>query len=93
MATKIKLARVGAPHRAAYRVIVTDSRSATDSDFIEIVGFWNPVPEKEELVLKKERILDWLKKGAQPTESAKKILKRGNVWSEFLKLKQEGGNG
>ncbi len=93
MATKIKLARVGAPHRAAYRVIVTDSRSATDSNFIEIVGFWNPVPKKEELVLKKDRILDWLKKGAQPTESAKKILKRGNVWNEFLKLKQEGGNG
>ena len=92
MATKIKLARVGASHRAAYRVIVTDSRSATDSNFIEIVGFWNPVPEKEELELKKDRILDWLMKGAQPTESVKKILKRGNVWNEFLKLKKEGGN-
>ncbi len=92
MATKIKLARVGAPHRAAYRLIVTDSRNATDSKFIEIVGFWDPVPKDEELELKKDRILNWLMKGAQPTESAKKVLKRGNVWSEFLKLKKEGGN-
>ena len=91
MAVKIKLARVGALHRASYRLIVTDSHSATDSKFIEIVGFWNPIPEQEELQLKKERIIDWLKKGAQPTDSVKKILKRGNVWNEFIESKK-GGN-
>ncbi len=88
---KIKLARVGAVHRASYRLIVTDAHNATDSKFIEVVGFWNPLPEQEELQLKKDRILDWLKKGAQPTDSVKKILKRGNVWKEFVELKK-GGN-
>jgi len=91
LAVKIKLARVGALHRASYRLIVTDSHRATDSKFIEIVGFWNPIPEQEELQLKKERIMDWLKKGAQPTDSVKKILKRGNVWNEFIESKK-GGN-
>lgn len=88
---KIKLARVGAVHRASYRLIVTDERNATNSNFIEVVGFWNPLPEQEELQLKKDRILDWLKKGAQPTDSVKKILKRGNVWKEFIEFKK-GGN-
>ncbi len=89
MATKIKLARVGAPHRASYRIIVTDSHKACDSSFIENVGFWNPVAEPEVINVKQERVLDWLSKGAQPTESVVKILKRANVWSEFLKL--QGG--
>jgi small subunit ribosomal protein S16 len=89
LATKIKLARVGAPHRASYRIIVTDSRKACDSSFIENVGFWNPVAEPEEIKVKQDRILEWLSKGAEPTESVVKILKRANVWSEFLKL--QGG--
>ncbi len=87
MATKIKLARVGAPHRASYRMVVMDSRSATDSSFIENVGFWNPVAEPEEIVVDKEKVLKWLSKGAEPTEGVVKILKRAHVWDEFLKLK------
>lgn len=87
MATKIKLARVGAPHRAFYRVIVSDSRFATDSKVIEIVGHWNPVVEPEELVFNKEKVLDWLKKGAQPTESVLNLLKKAKIWDEYLKLK------
>ena len=85
MAAKIKLARVGAPHRASYRIIVIDSRSATDSKFIEMIGFWDPVSEPEELVVNREKALGWLSKGAQPTESVVKILKRTEVWNEFLK--------
>ncbi len=88
MATKIKLARVGAPHRATYRVIVTDSRSATDSKFIENLGFWDPISEPEKIVVDKERALEWLLKGAKPTESVVKILKRARIWDEFLKTKR-----
>lgn len=91
MATKIKLARVGAPHRASYRIIVTDSRNATDSRFIEMIGFWNPISEPEELVVDKVKALEWLSKGAQPTESVLKILKRTEVWKEFLGSR--GGKG
>lgn len=89
MATKIKLARVGAPHRAFYRVIVSDSRFATDGKVIEIVGHWNPVVEPEELVFEKEKVIEWLKKGAQPTESVLNLLRRAKIWDEFLRL--EGG--
>lgn len=87
MATKIKLARVGAPHRASYRILVMDSRSATDSSFIENLGFWNPVQEPEELVVNKEKALAWLSKGAQPTEGVVKLFKRAHIWEEFLKTK------
>ncbi len=87
LATKIKLARVGAPHRAFYRVIVSDSRFATDSKIVEIIGHWNPVSEPHELVIDREKAIDWLKKGAMPTESVLNLLKRAKIWDEFLKLK------
>ncbi|MEF3244362.1 MAG: 30S ribosomal protein S16 [Caldisericaceae bacterium] len=87
MATKIKLARVGAPHRAFYRVVVSDSRFATDSKIVEIIGHWNPVSDPDELVIDREKAIDWLKKGAMPTESVLNLLKRAKIWDEFLKLK------
>jgi len=87
LATKIKLARFGAPHRAFYRVVVSDSRFATDSKVIEVIGHWNPVVEPEELVINKEKAIDWLKKGIQPTESVLNLLKRAKIWDEYLKLK------
>lgn len=87
LATKIKLARVGAPHRAFYRVVVSDSRFATDSKIVEIIGHWNPVSDPDELVIDREKAIDWLKKGAMPTESVLNLLKRAKIWDEFLKLK------
>jgi len=68
-------------------VIVSDSRFATDGKIIEIVGSWNPVSEPEELVFDKEKVIDWLKKGAQPTDSVLNLLKRAKIWDEYLKLK------
>jgi small subunit ribosomal protein S16 len=77
MAVKIRLARGGAKKKPFYRIVVASSSSPRDGDFIEKVGTYNPMLPKEHsdrLVLKKERIMDWLSKGAVPTERVAKFL-------------------
>ena len=71
MSLKIRLARGGAKKRPFYSIVVADSRSPRDGRFIERVGTYNPMLDKDHadrLVLKEERIKHWLGVGAQPTE-------------------------
>jgi len=74
---KIRLARGGAKKRPYYSIVVADSHSARDGRFIEKVGTFNPLLAKdhpERFTLKIERIEDWLKKGAQPTDRVARFL-------------------
>lgn len=75
MAARIRLARVGSKKNPIYRVVVADSRSPRDGRFIEIVGRYNPQTEPSTIVLDEEKIRDWIAKGAQPTDSVKRLLK------------------
>ncbi|MDY7032906.1 MAG: 30S ribosomal protein S16 [Thermodesulfobacteriota bacterium] len=79
MPVKIRLARMGAKKRPFYRIVVTDVRSPRDSNYIEVVGTYNPCTNPSEIKLKEERILDWLGKGAQPTETVHSILKKEGI--------------
>jgi small subunit ribosomal protein S16 len=77
MAVKIRLARGGAKKKPFYRIVVANSNAPRDGDFIEKVGTYNPMlphEHSERLVLKKDKILDWLSKGAMPTERVAKFL-------------------
>ena len=74
MAVKIRLNRVGAKNQPYYRVVVTDSKSARGSRYIEIIGQYNPLAEKDKLDVDKNKILDWIKKGAKPTFTVRKLL-------------------
>lgn len=71
---KIRLRRVGAKNNPKYRVVVADSRAARDGSFIEIVGHYDPIRDPEVLTLKQDRIKEWLKRGAQPTDGALKLF-------------------
>ena len=75
MAAKIRLARVGSKKNPIYRVVVADSRSPRDGRFIEIVGRYNPQSNPSLIELNEDKIRDWLAKGAQPTNSVKRLLK------------------
>ncbi len=71
---KIRLRRMGKKKQPSYRIIVADGRSPRDGRFIENLGFYNPRTEKATIVIKEERLEEWLSKGAQPTDSMKRIL-------------------
>ncbi|HEY8345019.1 MAG TPA: 30S ribosomal protein S16 [Bacillota bacterium] len=79
MAVRIRLTRMGAKKRPFYRFVVADSRSPRDGRFIEILGHYNPVANPVELKVDKEKALDWLAKGAQPSEPVKRLFKKAGV--------------
>jgi small subunit ribosomal protein S16 len=71
---KLRLARAGAKKHPFYRVVVTDARSPRDGRFIEQVGIYNPMKDPTELLLQQERVDHWLGKGAQATESVRRLI-------------------
>lgn len=85
---KIRLRRVGSKKQTSFRVVVADSRAPRDGRFIEEIGFYNPRTEPETLRIKEERALHWLSVGAQPTDSAARLLRTLGTLDRFERLKQ-----
>ena len=76
---RLKLRRQGKKKQPTYRLVAADSHSPRDGRFIEILGHYNPRTDPPTLVIKEERVLDWLGKGAQPTEAVRQILNTAGV--------------
>ena len=76
MAVKIRLARHGAKKRPYYRIVVADSRSPRDGRFIEEVGRYNPCVEPSMVKFGMDKVDQWIKNGAQPTDTVAALLKR-----------------
>ncbi len=74
MPTKIRLQRRGKKGQAFYHIVIADGRAPRDGKFIERIGIYNPVAKPAEIELEFDKALDWLKKGAQPTDTVKAIL-------------------
>jgi small subunit ribosomal protein S16 len=83
LAVKIRLMRVGKKKQPSYRVVVADERSPRDGRFIEILGQYAPRQEPSLINLDNARALHWLNNGAQPTESAAKLLEIAGVFDEY----------
>ena len=81
MATRIRLKRMGSKKAPFYRLVVADSRSPRDGKFIEILGYYNPL--KEDLKIDEEKAVNWLKSGAQPSETVRALFKKAGVIQKF----------
>ena len=74
---KIKLKLIGKKHQRSFRIIVQEAREKLKGKFVEDLGWWNPHFDKFEI--KKDRVLYWLKKGAQPTDTCYNLLIEAKV--------------
>jgi len=83
MPVKIRLTRMGKKKQPSYRVVVVDSRKPRDGAYIEQIGRYDPRAEPSLVEIDNERALDWLQKGAQPTERARKLLEISGAWTRF----------
>jgi small subunit ribosomal protein S16 len=83
LSVKLRLMRVGKKKQPTYRIVAADSRSPRDGRFIEIVGTYAPRSDPSEINVKSEKALAWLSKGAQPTETVRKLLEISGVWGEY----------
>ena len=79
MAVKIRLKRMGAKKSPFYRIVVADSRFPRDGRFIESIGTYNPLTDPSTVTIDGEKALQWIKNGAQPTDTVKAILKKNGV--------------
>jgi small subunit ribosomal protein S16 len=83
VAVKLRLMRMGKKKQPTYRVVAADSRSPRDGRFIEIVGVYDPRPDPSAIRIDNDKAVDWLRKGAQPTESVRKLLEISGAWEAF----------
>ena len=83
MSVKLRLTRVGKTKQPHYRVVASDSRSARDGSFLEILGQYNPRLEPSVINIDNDKVVAWLMKGALPTERVKKLLDISGAWAQF----------
>ncbi len=85
---RIRLRRIGAKAQPSYRIVIADKEAQRDGRFLEIVGFYNPRTEPATITLKEDLIFDWMKKGAQPSESVNQIFRSAGSLDRFERFKK-----
>ncbi|WP_371368914.1 30S ribosomal protein S16 [Sporomusa rhizae] len=88
MAVKIRLKRMGAKKRPFYRVVVADSRSPRDGRFIETLGHYDSTTEPAVIKIDEEKAMEWLQKGAQPTDTVKNLLSKAGILKKWDEVKR-----
>ncbi len=79
---KIRLRRVGSKKKPSYRLVVADSRAPRDGAFIDIIGHYNPLTDPETVVIAEDKARYWLEQGAQPTDTAARLLAKAGIIEE-----------
>jgi small subunit ribosomal protein S16 len=76
---KIRLKRMGATKRPFYRLVVADSRSPRDGRFIEEIGVYDPLSSPSKVEIDADKVRDWMRKGARPSDTARKLLEQQGI--------------
>ncbi|WP_287155535.1 30S ribosomal protein S16 [Candidatus Solincola tengchongensis] len=84
---RIRLRRMGGKKKPYYRVVAADARSPRDGRFIETLGRYDPRQEPSLIELDEEKVLDWLRKGAQPTDQVRRLMEIKGIWQKFQEEK------
>lgn len=79
MSVKIRLRRMGAKHQPSYRIVIADSRSPRDGRYIDQVGFYNPLTNPAVINVNKDKAIDWLRRGAEPTDTVAKLFTKFDI--------------
>jgi small subunit ribosomal protein S16 len=87
MSVKIRLKRMGAKKAPFFRIVVADSRSPRDGKFIESVGTYDSTVNPVVVKIDEEKIIDWMNKGAQPTDTVRNLLTKNGTMKKFADAK------
>jgi small subunit ribosomal protein S16 len=85
---RIRLRKTGMRHQPSYRIVVADKESPRDGRFLEIVGTYNPTTDPFTIVVKEDRVLEWMKQGAVPSESVSRIFTKVGLLERFERFKK-----
>ena len=78
---------MGSKRKPFYRLVVADSRAPRDGRFIEEVGYYNPLSDPKQVKIEEERVMDWLQKGAQPSDTVRSLLANAGIMKKFHEAK------
>lgn len=84
---RIRFRRVGGRSQASFRIVATDKESPVKGRFIEVLGFYNPRTEPATIQLDEGRIYEWMKKGAQPSDSVMQVFKWAGLTARYERFK------
>ncbi len=84
MSVRIRLKRMGTHKKPYYRLVVAESRSPRDGRFIEMVGTYDPLKKPAEIKIDQTKAIDWLKKGAIPSDTARTLLSKVGIMKQFV---------
>ena len=84
---RIRLRRIGLKGQPTYRVVAADKESPRDGRFLEILGFYNPRTQPATVHLKEDRVFQWMKNGALPTESVAQVFKTSGTMDRWERFK------
>ncbi len=84
---RIRLTRMGKRHMPFYRIVVVDSRKKRDGAYIESLGYYNPLREPAQIDVNVEKAVEWILKGAQPSETVSNILSKAGVLAKVHQIK------
>jgi small subunit ribosomal protein S16 len=88
LAVRLRLRRVGRKKLPIYKVVAADARSPRDGRFIESVGQYEPLRTSNIVQFKEDRVIYWLKNGAQPTATVKNLLQKEGIWLKWSLLRR-----
>lgn len=88
MAVTIRLRRTGGKNRPFYRLVATDSRNPRDGRFIEVLGYYHPIEKPGKVVLDEDKVIQWLEKGAETSDTVNSLLKEVGLLAKMAKMKK-----
>ena len=86
---RIRLRRTGAKKKPQYRLVVADVRAPRDGAFVDIIGHYNPLTDPETVVIQEEKARYWLEKGAQPSDTAARLLSKTGIIEKSKPAKEK----
>lgn len=89
MSVKIRLRRMGAKKAPFYRLVVADSRYPRDGRFLDEIGYYNPTTHPATLEVQEDKAADWIRKGAQPSDTVRSLLKKKGVFKKIEEQKKQ----
>ncbi len=88
MALKIRLKRMGAKKRPFYRIVVAEEHTGRNGKFVEHLGYFSPLTEPTTLKIEEDKIINWLSKGAKPTDTVKILLSSTGTMNKYIEQKK-----
>ncbi|MBA4312397.1 MAG: 30S ribosomal protein S16 [Chlorobiaceae bacterium] len=85
---KLRLRRIGKKKKPIYKIVAADSRTSRSGRFLEAVGAYNPLLSPIGIEINETRLFTWLKRGAEPTDTVRSLLKRKGLWLKWRLLKK-----